>query len=508
MQTTLYRNRTSHSLPITTSPQLSQTKAVGERLAVRNPYRPNPRGTADAASNTISYYLIKIAEFPLLSNSEERKVTREIATNRAKFRQRLLATDIAIREARELLKRVRDGKLRMDRVLDIPASDLKMKRNLKKILLINLHTLGKLLRSNREDFAIVANSRRPHRQRHQAWRRIIRRRGKAARLIEELPLRIGFIYELFQKVERIYRQTVQQNNNLSNQRLLAEHSYQRRRANLYALARQSLETPRTFERSFRKINQYRKEYESAQRQLANGNLRLVVSIAKGFANRGLSLLDLIQDGNAGLLKATDKFDPERAIKFSTYATWWIKQSILQAIIDHSRTIRLPVYASRHVLRTRELAQKLIQDLGREPNLDDIVEAGQLSRDETRHFIRFSKQTLSLDRKSENHTDGDLGNLVPDEEHVPTTIMLHQLKAQLHGILETLERREREVIALRYGLENSEPLTLREIGDRISVSRERVRQIERTAFRKLKQPKHIHSLKGFLDEPVDVAIASR
>ena len=218
-------------------------------------------------------------------------------------------------------------------------------------------------------------------------------------------------------------------------------------------------------------------------RFSNGNLRLVVSIAKGFTNRGLSLLDLIQEGNAGLLKAADKFDCDRNLKFSTYATWWIRQSVFQALADHSRTVRLPVYVSRHVLRTQELAQQMFHQLGREPNVDDIVEAAQLSKDDARHFVRYSRQPLSLDREGETCEDGVLGNVVPDEGHVPPLVLLHQrqLKSRLDGILDTLEMRERQVIALRYGLGDDEPLTLREIGDRISVSRERVRQIERDAF---------------------------
>jgi len=496
-----YRNGTKHSPPQAASRRNGTRQTAAPLLNARHQpcvdrSRPSSRGSADAASDTVSYYLIKIAEFPLLKLDEERALTREIAASRTRFRQCLLANDVALQGAVEVLMRIQSGELRMDRVLDIPVSDIALKRRMKKALQINLDTLHLLLRANRRDFAVAANRHEPRTRRRNAWRQIVRRRARAARLVEELPLRIDYIYELWHRVAQLYRQTID-----GDHQTLAPGA--RRRA-LWELARQSLETPRTFQRSFRQLDRLRHQYETAKRALSNGNLRLVVSIAKGFTNRGLSLLDLIQEGNGGLLKATDKFDCEREIKFATYATWWIRQSILQALADHSRTVRLPVYVSRQVMRTQELERQLFHELGHEPNVEDIVTAGQLSRDDTIHFLRYSRQPLSLDREGDTCDDGVLGNVVPDERYVPPPVLmhLHQLKSRLAGILGTLEFREREVIALRFGLVDGKPLTLREIGDRIAVSRERVRQIERDAFKKLKQPGHLVSLEGFLDETND------
>ena len=516
MKTMLYRNGTRHGSQKTDRRRHGATNSIARRQLTRAQCHISPRGTADAANDTISYYLIKIAEYPLLTLDEELAVTRDIAFSRTWFRRRLLETDIALRGAVDLLTRIRDGELRMDRVLNIPVSELELKHRLRKSLQLNLNTLGALLRANRRDFAVAAHLQLPRRQRKEAWQRIIRRRGKAARLVEELPLRIEYIYELFHQVKRLYGQTVQcdrcsasQRSTSSRQRTCGEQYRRQRRFALCELARQSLETPRTFERAFRHIDRHRRQYEAAKRTLSNGNLRLVVSIAKGFTNRGLSLLDLIQEGNAGLLKAADKFDHDRKLKFSTYATWWIRQSVFQALADHSRTVRLPVYVSRHVLRTQELSQQLFHELGHEPNVDDIVEAAQLSKDNARHFVRFSRQPLSLDQEGEMCEDGLLGNVLPDERHIPPMVLLHQrqLKSRLGGILDTLEMRERQVIAFRYGLGDDNPLTLREIGGRISVSRERVRQIERDAFKKLKQPAHLFSLQGFLDETSDVSASA-
>ena len=456
------------------------------------PTRVNLRGTVNAANDAISYYLIKIAEYPLLNLQEERYWTQEIALSRALFRKQLLSNDVSLVVATELLARVQAGELRMDRVLDIPVSDMALKRRLQKTLGINLETLRRLRHGNRRDFAVSANKRQADVERRLAWRRIVRRRAKAAQLIEELPLRIEYIYEVLHQFEQAYRHLEQ---------CLSRMNPAARRRGLWQLSCATLETPRTFQRSFQRVRACRRRYESAKKTLANANLRLVVSIVKGFKNRGLSLLDLIQEGNAGLFKATDKFDYTRQIKFSTYATWWIRQAVLQSIADHSRTVRLPVYVSRHVIRTQELERRLFHELGRQPNTDDLVTAGELSCADTRHFLRYGRQPLSLDCEGEGCNEGVLGQVVPDERYVPPPELMHhhQLKSRLHGILGTLEYREREVIALRFGLGDSEPLTLREIGDRIAISRERVRQIERDAFKKLKQPLHLLSLKGFLDD---------
>ena len=471
----------------------------GQRRDVR------PSMAVDAASDTVGYYLIKIAEHPLLSSEQERSAARSIEHNRTLFRKGLLSSDVTLRGAAKLFRQIRDGHRRMDRVLDIPVADLPRKRRLRKVLLVNLKTLEWLLVANRLDFLIAVNQRKPNRVRRSAWRRIVRRRRKGATLVEELPLRIERLYELLAELVQLGRRVDNLQRHFDGKEGAPNgHPVWARCDESWQLSQNIHETPHTLARKIRQVTRYRRQYEAAKRTLCHGNLRLVVSIAKRFTHRGLGMLDLVQEGNGGLMRAAEKFDRHRGIRFSTYATWWIRQSIMQAITDHGKTVRLPVYVSRKMHRTEDVAQRLFHELGRQPTIDDIARAARLSRTEIHCFLRYSRHPLSLDDEDGKGDDATLGHLVRDHSHKSPLVELHerQLKSRLGSILDTLEHREREVISLRYGLDHGQPLTLREIGEIISVSRERVRQIERDALRKLKNPYHLAALVGFLDVPPD------
>ena len=479
------------------------TKRNGQRRDVR------PAMAVNVASDTIGYYLIKIAEHPLLSTEQEREAAWSIEFNRARFRKSLLLSDVTLRFAADLFRRIRDGHLRMDRVLDIPVADLARKRRLRKMLLVNLETIEKFLAANHLDFLFVVNQRKPKQVRRSAWRRIVRRRYKGMTLVEELPLRIERLYDMLTDFVQLGRHMDNLQHHFDGQAKAQDgHADWARCDKSWQLSRNIHETPQTLARKIRRINRCRRQHEAAKRTLCHGNLRLVVSNAKRFTRRGLDMMDLIQEGNGGLMRAAEKFDRHRGIRFSTYATWWIRQAILQAITDHSKTIRLPVYVNRKIRRTEDISQQLFHELGRQPTIEDLTDAARLSQAERQCFLRYSHHPFSLDDDDGNGNDTTLGNLMCDHNLKPPLVELHerQLKSRLGEILDTLEHREREVISLRYGLNQGQPLTLREIGSTISVSRERVRQIERDALRKLKTPCHLASLVEFLDVPPDVNAA--
>jgi len=330
-------------------------------------------------------------------------------------------------------------------------------------------------------------------------------------LLEELSLRTQRLQPTMRRMEQISRRMTELQRQLDSLKNLK--SARDQRANLQKELRDlmimTLESPISLSERIEAIRERFAAYEQAMRDLSAGNLRLVVSIAKKYRNRGLSFLDLIQEGNTGLMRAVDKYEYRRGYKFSTYATWWIRQAITRAIADQARTIRIPVHMIETMSKLRKVSKRLLQEKGREPTIEETAEAAGVSLEETRRVLKISRHPISLDRPVGESEDSYFGDFIEDEstESPVHTATQEMLKDKIDVVLKTLTYREREIIKLRYGLGDGYTYTLEEVGRIFKVTRERVRQIEAKAVRKLQHPVRSKQLKGFLDPSASATVTT-
>jgi len=469
--------------------------------------------SGDVIDDPIRMYLMQMGEIPMLSREEEISVAKEIDRARLRYRHSLLASDYVLQGAVAALEKVRDGRTRLDRTVDISVSNAVQRRKLLRRMIPNLKTLRHLLVQNHRDFRIAISRSQPGTARRDAWRRLVRRRNKAVRLVEELDLRTTRLDPLLAKLRKIsdrMETLLELIEQAQREGSAGGKTVDELRSELRYLMRATLESPSTLRRRHRKTAQYQAQYDEARRKLSAGNLRLVVSVAKKYRNRGLSFLDLIQEGNTGLMRAVDKYEHFRGYKFSTYATWWIRQAVSRAVADQSRTIRVPVHMIDAMGKVRLVTRTLVQELGREPSPEETAERAEMTLLDTERIMRMTRAPLSLDQPVGEQEDTFFGDFLEDETQVDPLYETNQqaLKGQIDDVLKVLNHREREVLRLRYGLVDGYAYTLEEVGKIFSVTRERVRQIESKAVHKLQQPFRRRQLIGFLDGEAKKAKAAK
>lgn len=461
-----------------------------------------PEETSRRIEDPVRMYLTQMGEIPLLTRAEEISLAKKIEITRKRFRRELLESDYVMKAGLEILGKVQGGELPFDRTIKISMTEGLEKDQITGRMPHNLRTLEQLRKLNVADFETMVSKDATPAERTSAHQALTLRRRKMVTLLEELSLRTQRLQPALKRLEQISRRMSELRRQIDALRNL--RSAKEDRANLQSemsdLMRMTLETPESLARRVRSIDEKFAAYEQAMRELSGGNLRLVVSIAKKYRNRGLSFLDLIQEGNTGLMRAVDKYEYRRGYKFSTYATWWIRQAITRAIADQARTIRIPVHMIETMSKLRRVSKTLLQDNAREPTLEETAIAAGVSLDETRRVMKISRHPISLDRPVGESEDSYFGEFIEDDatDSPAESATQEMLKDKIEHVLKTLTYREREIIKLRYGLGDGYTYTLEEVGRIFKVTRERVRQIEAKAVRKLQHPVRAKQLKGFLE----------
>ena len=451
----------------------------------------------------IRMYLTQMGEIPLLTREEEIALAKKIEITRKRFRRELMESDYAMKATIEVLTMVHTSDLPFDRTIKVSVTEGLEKTQIMARMPHNLRTLENMRRAYVEDAeALILDASIAPEDRREQERKLKRRRRKMVTLVEELSIRTQRLAPILKRIEQISERMTELERRLNRIRNLPTATAEKTNIQneLRDMMLMALETPASLRERLRRIRSRFSEYERAMQDLSGGNLRLVVSIAKKYRNRGLSFLDLIQEGNSGLMRAVDKYEYRRGYKFSTYATWWIRQAITRAIADQARTIRIPVHMIETMSALRRVSKDLLQELGREPTVEETAAAADISVEEARRVLKISRHPISLDRPVGESEDSYFGDFIEDQssDSPVSSATQEMLKEKIDYVLKTLTYREREIIKLRYGLGDGYTYTLEEVGRIFKVTRERVRQIEAKAVRKLQHPVRSRQLKGFLE----------
>ena len=457
------------------------------------------RGASAGQGDEVGTYLDQIGRIPLLTRQDEVTLAKRIEACRHKFARQLYRSELVVDLALRLLRRVESGELTLESVLLVAGPDRREKKELRRDLEKCLHYVrGSLMQDDHVGGDLIDEPCPEARRARVIQRRRMRRRF--AEFLMHLPIRREHLEAWFATLRDASSRLDVVAAGIGDQHraitLDAQVPLESERTELLWAAHESAASLR---RRVRCLTQRHKQLQDVRQQLAEGNLRLVVTIAKHYAHRGVSFLDLIQEGNVGLMRSVDRYDYRRDVKFGTYAGWWIRQSISLAIDAHAWTVRIPQSVRRTLLTLNKLSQSLRQQLRREPRLEEIAEVAGLKVEQARRALSSACQPVSLDNRNPAVAEACLGQHLADrsDQDPLETVSREQLSRLIDKSLKSLDRLEREVLSLRFGLRDGNRRSLREIGEIFRRSHVWVNKIELSALRKIHSSSHGHSLAGFL-----------
>ncbi len=458
---------------------VDKPEAVNSRLAEREEKEAREEEAVEIAEggqldDPVKMYLRQMGQISLLTREQELALAKRIEAAEFAYRDAVLALPVARRDILRLTDLLIDGQMSPE---DYSKDDPNLKR---EELVAQLIQLRKRLR-------------RTHSQ--SGCRKIIQDYHLTIRAIEWIMHETEQALKGIETIDRQLTQLMRYKKRKEAQAKIRELDKRRR-----DFLRQIGAKPEKIRLAVKEIYQKEVEYTKAKKELVEANLRLVVSIAKKYTNRGLSFLDLIQEGNIGLMKAVEKFEYQRGYKFSTYATWWIRQAITRSIADQARTIRIPVHMTETINKLIRVSRAIVQETGREPTPEEMAKATAIPVDKVRGVLKIAQEPISLQTPIGEEGDTHFGDFIEDKHAIsPANATAYSmLKEQIGDVFASLSEREQQVLMLRFGLHDGSPRTLEEVGQLFSVTRERVRQIEAKALRKLRHPTRSRRLRNFLE----------
>ena len=477
-----------------------------------------PPGLGEKINDPVRMYLREMGTVPLLTREGEVEIARRIERGQNTVLKSLSRAPLVIQEILSLAdETMRDTISARDiiQILDPILSDELVEEKRQQFLAASeeISRQYKKILQARQKLQAIPRGIKPKQHRRQLWElaRLVVKTSRQVRaikfqtpVIRHLIERVRHAVEQFRPVEREVSKLQRKLETWPGPRTEAIKDL-RKEQRVYSQKLQQLEeefgaSASELRRTLEIITQAHQEAEAAKKELIEANLRLVVSIAKRYTNRGMQFLDLIQEGNIGLMKAVDKFEYRRGYKFSTYATWWVRQAITRAIADQARTIRIPVHMIETINKLIRTSRQMVQELGREPTNEELAKRLQLPVSKVRKVLRVAQEPISLETPIGEEEESHLGDFIVDQNGIsPSDAVINlNLREQTAQVLKTLTPREEKIIKMRFGLEDGSEHTLEEVGQNFAVTRERIRQIEAKALRKLRHPSRSHRLRAFLE----------